>query len=185
MAGNKTASVLNYRLSWSANVFGDYISDCWTLFSKVHLLNSTEIFVSKSLINRSSELETESGAHLISYWEIKGAQASFSGVSAVSEGEPFACRWNEYSKWGIDWPLWETSTLNLLVEIVSENKFAYILQKLQDISCLGRIQTTIATRFNYLLIESISYFLNTWEIELCFWLAKKFITFFFFLWPWL
>lgn len=41
---------------------------------------------------------------------------------------------------------------------MSENRFAYILQKLQDISSLGRIQSSAATRLNYVLIESISYF---------------------------
>lgn len=66
MAGNKNASVLDYKLSWSANAFGDYNCQYRTLFGKVHLLNSTKIFVSKSLLNGSSELETKSGAHLIS-----------------------------------------------------------------------------------------------------------------------
>lgn len=32
-----------------------------------------KIFVSESLINGSSELETKIGARLISFWEIKGA----------------------------------------------------------------------------------------------------------------
>lgn len=56
----------------------------------------------------------------------------------------------------------------LICRNVSENKFAYILQKLQDISSLGRNQTSVATRLNYILIVSISYFSNTCEIELCF-----------------
>lgn len=40
---------------------------------------------------------------------------------------------------------------------MSENTFAYILQTFQDIRSLGRIQTSVATRLNYTLIESISY----------------------------
>lgn len=69
----------------------------------------------------------------------------------------------------------------LICRNVSENKFAYILQKLQDISSLGRNQTSVATRLNYILIVSISinhYFSDTCRIELCFWVTIKFISFF-------
>lgn len=63
----------------------------------------------------------------------------------------------------------------LICRNVTENKFAYILQKLQDISSLGRNQTSVATRLNYVLIESIAYFSSTWKSELCFWVTKKFL----------
>lgn len=52
----------------------------------------------------------------------------------------------------------------LICRNVSENKFAYILQKLLDTSSTGRNPTSVATRLNYALSESISYFPSTQKI---------------------
>lgn len=52
----------------------------------------------------------------------------------------------------------------LICRNVSENKFAYILQKLLDTSGSGRNPTSVATRLNYALAESISYFPSAREI---------------------
>lgn len=72
-------------------MFDDCISNLRTIFSKVHRLNGTKLFVSKTLINRSSELETKTGAHLISYGEIKGVNSPLSGrTSATSKSEAFS-----------------------------------------------------------------------------------------------
>lgn len=52
----------------------------------------------------------------------------------------------------------------LICRNVSENKFAYILQKLLDTSGSGRNPTSVATRLNYALTASISYFPSTQKI---------------------
>lgn len=131
-----------------------------------------KVFVSKSLINCSSELESKTDARLSPGWEIKGARASLSGRGfAVSEGRDSACCWNEYSKWGIDWPLWGTSTLNLLVKCVRKYICIYITKaprhkKLGQNSNQCRYKIELHRNWIHQL------FLNRSKIELC---GQKFI----------